>query len=329
MAALAIGTGAFVVLGQVLLRALRSFEVQQVVMAVRARCAEVLGSLFVGMPIQLLLALSIPTMLAVVFIGSLLGQALATNRLRRSLTDIIADIEPTPIRQLRRLLRLNAESLVVVDSPRLLCFCAGFFHPKIYLSTTTVARLQEPELSAVLAHEDHHRRRRDPMRMALLTALQQALFFLPLVRVLRQRYTVAQEIAADNAALHQPGGRVALARALYRLSAAAVPRGAAAAFAQRGLISVRVAILAGQRFSSAPVPFVHIIATAVAMMLFVFFLTPPASAGVGSPVHCPTGSGLAIAVPDHQMFVSLLQSPEVQTYIPGGSDQRVCHQLSC
>ena len=298
-------------------------------MAVRARCTEVLGSLFVGMPIQLLLALSIPTMLAVVCIGSLLWQVLATNRLRRSLTDLITDIEPTPIHQLRRRLRLNADSLVVVDSPRPLCFCTGFFHPRIYLSTTTVARLQEPELSAVLAHEDHHRRRRDPMRMALLTALQQALFFLPLVGVLRQRYTVAQEIAADNAALHQPGGRAALARALYQLSAAAVPRGVAVAFAQRGLISVRVATLAGQRFSSAPVPFVHIIATAVAMMLFVFLLTPPASARVGSPVHCPTGPGLALALPDHQTPALLLQSPKPQIHIPGGSNQRVCHQLSC
>lgn len=329
LAALAVGTGVFVGLGQALLRALRSFEVQQLVLAVRARCADALGSLFAGMSIQLLLALSIPTALGVLFIGSFLGQTLATNRLRRSLAGVAAGTEPTPLRRLRGLLRLDAESLVVVDSPWRLCFCAGFLRPTIYLSTATIGQLQAGELGAVLAHEDHHRRRRDPLRMALLAALQQALFFLPVVRLLRQRYTVAQEVAADTAALQQPGGRAALARALYRLSGSAVPRGAAAAFAQHGSVSTRVAVLAGERFSSAPLPFAQILATAAVMTLGAFFLTPPASARVSVPVHCPTGSGATVTPPGQQMFSPLSQSPETQTYVLGGSDQRACHQATC
>lgn len=332
LAALAVGTGVFVGLGQALLRAWRSFEVQQLVLAVRARCAEALGSLFAGMPVQSWLALSIPTALGVLFFGSLLWQALATNRLRHSLAGITADFEPAPLRRLRAQLRLNAKSLVVVDSPWLLCFCAGFLRPKIYLSTATIAQLPASELGAVLAHEDHHRRRRDPIRMALLAALQQALFFLPVVRLLRQRYMVAQEVAADTAALRQPGGRVALARALYQLSGSAVPRGAAAAFAQHGSVSTRVAVLAGERFSSAPLPFAQILATAAVMTLGAFFLTPPASARVSVPVlpvHCPTGSAAVVPPPEQQTSYPWSQPSEVQSHVSGGGDQPACRQLIC
>src|SRR4051794_1375953 len=53
-------------------------------------------------------------------------------------------------------------------------------------------------LGAVLAHEEHHRTRRDPLRILVITCLADALFFLPAVARLRDRYVALVELRADD-----------------------------------------------------------------------------------------------------------------------------------
>ena len=57
------------------------------------------------------------------------------------------------------------------------------------------------ELRAVLAHEQHHRALRDPLRLAVGRVLCQALFFLPVLRPLHDRYGDVAEMTADAAAV--------------------------------------------------------------------------------------------------------------------------------
>jgi beta-lactamase regulating signal transducer with metallopeptidase domain len=108
----------------------------------------------------------------------------------------------------------------VIDAVVPLAFCAGWLRPRVYLSTAAVERLSDSELHAVLAHEQHHRALRDPLRLAVSRVLCQALFFLPVLRPLHDRYGDVAELTADAAAVEAIGGAVApLASAMLAFGA--------------------------------------------------------------------------------------------------------------
>jgi Peptidase family M48 len=103
----------------------------------------------------------------------------------------------------------------VIPDPRPQAFCAGYLQPTVYVSRRTVEVLGAAELDAVLAHEHHHRRVRDPLRFACGRILSEALFFLPVLRRLCDRYADLAELSADRAAVRACAGQEApLASAL-------------------------------------------------------------------------------------------------------------------
>lgn len=103
----------------------------------------------------------------------------------------------------------------VIEHERPQAFCAGYRHPRVYISTAAVALLSPVELDAVLAHERHHAVRRDPLRIALARVLTRSLFFLPVLRALSDRYSALAEFTADDAAVEASGGdRAPLAGAM-------------------------------------------------------------------------------------------------------------------
>ena len=113
----------------------------------------------------------------------------------------------------RRYLK-SLDVLGPLDSPRTLlfadvrpqAFCAGLLRPRIYVSTGATETLGKDELCAVLAHEEKHARARDPLRMFCVRVLADALFFLPALRRLADRYASLSELAADAAAVRASGG---------------------------------------------------------------------------------------------------------------------------
>jgi Zn-dependent protease with chaperone function len=112
---------------------------------------------------------------------------------------------------------------VVIDDERLQAFCAGLVRPCVYVSTGAVELLDDLGLEAVLAHERHHARRRDPLRVATGRVLAQALFLLPGLRELIEREQSLAELGADESAVNAaPANRSGLAGAMLSFSDAAV-----------------------------------------------------------------------------------------------------------
>ncbi|MDQ6807246.1 MAG: M48 family metalloprotease [Actinomycetota bacterium] len=112
--------------------------------------------------------------------------------------------------------RLGEARVQLIAGPRVQAFCTGFVRPRVFVSRGATDRLSEAEVTAVVAHETHHMRRRDPLRLLLLAVLEDALFFMPALRRLRRRYAALAELAADEAALVAVGDASHLASALLQ-----------------------------------------------------------------------------------------------------------------
>lgn len=124
---------------------------------------------------------------------SVFRQVRATRGFLRSLTVARIEDGPAPV--------------ITVDDDRPLAFCAGLLRPRIYVSTGTRRLLAAPELAAVLAHERHHARRFDPLRMLIVDAVRNAVFFVPVLGRCRSRYGSLAELAADEQAIATAGVR--------------------------------------------------------------------------------------------------------------------------
>jgi hypothetical protein len=118
-------------------------------------------------------------------------------------------------------------TVTVIDDSRPLAFCAGYLRPGVYISRRTLEVLSDEELEAVLAHEQHHRRVRDPLRFAFARIVGQALFFLPVLRPLGDRYRMVAELNADDAAVRASAGEKGpLAAAMLAFDRSGPPEGA-------------------------------------------------------------------------------------------------------
>jgi Peptidase family M48 len=128
----------------------------------------------------------------------------------------------------------------VIAGSRPEAFCAGYLRPTVYISKGALDSLTIPQLEAVLAHEHHHWLVRDPLRFAAGRILTGALFFVPVLRPLLDRYADVAELNADGAAVKASAGRQGpLASALLVFDASAPP-------GVSGISSARVDSLLGE-----------------------------------------------------------------------------------
>ncbi len=155
--------------------------------------------------------------LSVILAGLSVGRQLwTTKRLLRAL----GPARPlTPeLSALGRRLGL-ADRLRLASDPCPLAFCAGSLRAVVWVTTGLLKTLDQDELAAVLRHERHHVRHRDPLKLLLVRALADAFFYLPVMRDLGRGYEVHKELAADAEAGLSPDGQVGLAGALIKLLA--------------------------------------------------------------------------------------------------------------
>lgn len=109
----------------------------------------------------------------------------------------------------------RVQDALVIDEELPRAFCAGLLRPRVYLTTGALAALDQSALEAVLIHERHHARRRDPLRLAAGRVIAASLFFIPTLTALVRRQQALAELSADeSAALGGTGTRPALARAM-------------------------------------------------------------------------------------------------------------------
>lgn len=123
--------------------------------------------------------------------------------------------------------RTGAGPVRFVVSGHPAAFCAAALRPAIHVTEGLVERLRPCELDAVLIHEQHHLRRREPLRRLIWNALGAVLFYVPLVPWWARHRAELAELAADRTAITQRGS-AALAGAVWVVGSGGAPRGAVA-----------------------------------------------------------------------------------------------------
>lgn len=180
LGAMSLGTSAFV--------ALRAIRVDMhPAMTAIAACRKALAVPSIGV----LLVAGLTLLVAVVLLRALRA-AVRHLRAGRALVTRLRPVDE---------LILAGERALILGDPRPRAFCVGFARPRIYVSRGALGTLEGDELTAVVAHERHHKRRRDPLRMLIAEILAEALFFMPAMTRLRDRYSELAELAADEAAI--------------------------------------------------------------------------------------------------------------------------------
>lgn len=109
--------------------------------------------------------------------------------------------------------------LVLLDNDKLRCaFTLGLWKPKIYVSSGICSYLSRKELIAVIFHETHHKKSKDPLKLFVVQILYALNFFLPINNYLINLYSAASEKAADDSAINFSREPLELVSALVKLS---------------------------------------------------------------------------------------------------------------
>ena len=158
--------------------------------------------------------------------------------------------QPAPRRLRRSASRTGLSRIECLASTQPAAFCAGAVWPKVFVSRGMVGQLRDVELDAVLLHEKHHLRRRDPLRRAATRAAADVFFFAPVVAWWAHRGFEASELAADRAAIRLVGARP-IAGALWTAGSGSTPE-LAAGFG--GAATLRALQLLGDPVALTPAP---------------------------------------------------------------------------
>lgn len=165
--------------------------------------------------------------------------------------------------------------------------CYGFVRPCIAVTAGLVARLDDEELRAVLAHERHHLRHRDPIRYLILHAAAAAAFMLPVTPALRRRQEARIELAADRSAL-VVAPRGALAGAMLAvLNVTPVPMPGTAGLSAT---EARIAHLSGRALMPEVPP--RLVAATIGLLVIVVLTTASLAASADLvTMACPLCTG--------------------------------------
>lgn len=169
------------------------------------------------------IAWNIVWLLAFLSLGALVlvlaREMVLSARLRSSIARRRA-ATPESVRQLQRRYQLQVP-IVCTDEDRLYAFCYGLRRPAIVISSGLNKALAEPEIEAVLLHEVAHAIRRDPLKIFVSRLMARALFYIPLLHRMQERYVLRLEISADQRVVDSLGVRP-LAAALSKMLQAPV-----------------------------------------------------------------------------------------------------------
>lgn len=124
---------------------------------------------------------------------------------------------PTRLQALLSAHGLSIEDIVFLHLAPAHPFSLGSWRPRLWLTAGLVNLLTNEELAAVLAHEAHHCRQHDPLRLLVGRILKSVFFCLPLVGHLVKAAELQQEMAANQAAILHLGSDLPLLCTLQKL----------------------------------------------------------------------------------------------------------------
>jgi len=96
---------------------------------------------------------------------------------------------PQNLKQLQQRHRLRTP-VVCTEEEGLYAFCYGLRRPAIVISSGLNQALSEAELEAVILHEAAHAKSRDPRKILISRLLARALFYIPPLGTLQERYAL-------------------------------------------------------------------------------------------------------------------------------------------
>lgn len=208
-----IGAGLFVLGGQGL-EALAAM-----IIGVFSACIFFLAGLE-KIPLSSVVLVALTTASAVAFARGTVGH-LKARRLLRALP-----VEPIQTGALLDVARdAGATDLFVAPASRPVAFCLGLFRPRVVITAGLLARLDPEEQAAVVWHEAHHARQREPLKSLIARLAAQTFFWIPALRELLDRYLLVKELAADRLAAGRTSRR-ALAGALSQVAGQPTPAAA-------------------------------------------------------------------------------------------------------
>lgn len=146
---------------------------------------------------------------------------LREQRLLRTLP--LERIERGPLSELAR--AAGTVDLFTAPALRPAAFCHGLLRPRVVITAGLLERLGPDEQAAVIWHEAHHAREREPLKCLIAQLAARTFFWIPALRDLLDRYLLAKELAADLLAAGQTSRR-ALAGALSEVVGEPTPAAA-------------------------------------------------------------------------------------------------------
>jgi len=111
----------------------------------------------------------------------------------------------------------DEEEIIVLSHPTPIAITMGFFKPKIVFTTGLMKLLTIDELQAVIAHEQYHKKNNDPFKVFLLSFSSSIIWYIPIQKWFFQKYSVIQEVLADEFAIKQQATSVHLGSALLKM----------------------------------------------------------------------------------------------------------------
>lgn len=108
--------------------------------------------------------------------------------------------------------------IIVVQDDNFVALTIGLFRPRIIISTGLIQMFSEQEVRAILLHEQYHCKNRDPLRMFLLTLIQDGMGYLPMMKSMVHEFKTWKELLADRFAIKQMGTEYYLGNVLLKLS---------------------------------------------------------------------------------------------------------------
>ncbi|MDE3075102.1 MAG: M56 family metallopeptidase [Chloroflexota bacterium] len=167
---------------------------------------------------QAVLSAGLCTLLALLAAGilkgaaSFVGQCTRTWRLLAALRAIRSN------RPMDGWPRWVAGLVEVADTPDVFAFCHGVWRGRIVVTRGLLDMLTPEELEAVLLHERHHLRARDPIKLLMARVIAETLFFVPVIPQLAQGYAQAKEVDADRAAIAAQSDHLPMASAFCKVT---------------------------------------------------------------------------------------------------------------